>query len=54
MEEGECGGKPSHPTIVAADMQPGEDMTLGDDVADCGGLVAFGRAVQGDRARPLP
>ena len=53
VEEGECCGKARHPAVVAADMEPGEDVTFCDDVADCRGLVPFRRPVQGHRARPL-
>src|SRR6516162_1154304 len=53
MKEGKCGGKARHPAVVAADMQPREDMTFGDEVTDCRCLVAFGRAMQGDRPRPV-
>ena len=53
MEKGECGGKPRHPAVIAADMQPRECMTLRDGVADRGGIVTFGCAEQGDCTRPL-
>src|SRR6516164_8349411 len=53
MKEGECGGKARHPAVVAADMQPREDMTFGDEVTDYRCLVALRRAVQGDRPRPF-
>ena len=53
VEEFEGRSKARHPTVVAADMQPGQHMTLGNDIADRRGLVTLRRAVQGDRARPL-
>ncbi len=50
MEKAEGGGKPRHSAIVAADMQPAPGDASGDEPADRGRVVAFGRAIQGSAA----
>jgi hypothetical protein len=53
MEKAERGGKPRHAAVVAADMQPRAGTPRGDERADGGRIVAFGRTKQRDGAGML-
>ena len=52
IEERQSRGKPRHSPIVAADMQPAPCRPPDDQAADYRRIVAFGCAIQCDRARP--
>src|SRR5271170_2907604 len=53
MKKRERGGKARHPSVVAAHMQPGEDVRLCDEPANDRRVVPFWRAEQSHGPRPL-
>ena len=53
MEERQRGGKPRHPAVVAADVQPSAAAAPGEEAADHHRVMPLGRAEQRDRAGVL-